>query len=208
MKLLVFGSTGGTGRQLVELALAQGHAVTAFARSPTKLDIKHANLIVAQGDVLDFASVERAMQSQEAVLSALGSRSLKKNTARTEGMRNIIRAMTNVGVRRLICISSIGIGDSWDMLPFLYKYILCPLFMRQGFAEHELQEECARQSGTEWTIVRPATLTNGSHTGVYQHGLLADKPIKFRISRADVADFMLKQLADGTYLRKTPWISY
>ena len=162
-------------------------------RNPAKLDIKHANLTIAQGDVLDFASIERAMPGQDAVLSALGSSGYAKDTARSQGMRNIVRAMETAAMRRLVCISSMGIGDSRDMLPFHYKYILIPLFMRQGFAEHELQEACVRQSGTEWTIVRPAALTNGDRTGVYQHGLVSDKQIKGKISRADVADFLLKQ---------------
>ncbi len=209
MKLLIFGSTGGIGRQLVEQALAQGHAVTAFARHPAKLDLKHANLKVTQGDVMDFAAVERAMQGQEAVLSALGTPALTKNTVRSEGTRNVIRAMEKTGLCRLVCLSSIGIGDSRDMLPFHYKYILVPLLLRQGFAEHELQEDCVKQSRTEWTIVRPGAFTNGDYTGVYRHGLpVSNKAIKAKISRADVADFMLKQLADNTYLHKAPWVSY
>jgi putative NADH-flavin reductase len=210
MKLLIFGSTGGIGRRLVEQALAQGHAVTAFARHPAKLDIEHANLKVAQGDVMDLAAVERAMQGQEAVLSALGTPALTKNTVRSEGTRNVIRAMEKTGVRRLVCLSSIGIGDSRDMLPFHYKYILVPLLLRQGFAEHELQEDCVKQSQTEWTIVRPGAFTNGNRTGVYRHGLPFSngKAIKAKISRADVADFMLQQSTDHTYLHKAPWVSY
>jgi len=208
MKLLIFGSTGGTGHQLVELALARGHAVTAFARNPTKVSIKDPNLKIARGDVTDVASIERAMPGQEAVLSALGSSGRTKDTARSEGMPNIVRAMQAAGVRRLVCLSSMGIGDSRDMLPFLSRYVLVPLFMRQGFAEHELQEACVKRSGTDWTIVRPAALTNGARTGVYRHGLVADQSIKRKISRADVADFMLKQLVENTYLRKSPWISY
>jgi putative NADH-flavin reductase len=209
MKLLVFGSTGSIGRQLVEQALAQGHAVTAFARNPAKLDLKHAQLKLVQGDVLDYAAVERAVQGQEAVLSALGTPALTKNTVRSEGTRNIIRAMEKAGVRRLICLSSIGIGDSQDMLPFHYKYILVPLLLRQGFAEHELEEAWVKQSQTDWTIVRPGAFTNGDRTGAYRHSLTANgKPIKAKISRADVADFVLKQLQDKTYLHQTPWISY
>ncbi|GAB4423712.1 MAG: NAD(P)H-binding protein [Anaerolineae bacterium] len=155
MKLLIFGATGSIGRQLVEQALAQRHAVTAFVRNPAKLDLKHANLKVVQGDVLDYASVERAVPGHETVLSALGTPAMTKNTVRSEGTRNIIRAMEQAGVRRLICLSSIGIGDSRAMLPFHYKYILVPLLLRQGFAEHELEEVWVKQSQTDWTIVRP-----------------------------------------------------
>ncbi|MEW5959611.1 MAG: NAD(P)H-binding protein, partial [Chloroflexota bacterium] len=83
MKLLIFGSTGSIGRQLVEQALAQGHAVTAFARNPAKLDLKHANLTIVQGDVMDFAAVEKAVQSQEAVLCSIGAG--RQGTIRSEG---------------------------------------------------------------------------------------------------------------------------
>jgi putative NADH-flavin reductase len=209
MKLLIFGSTGSIGRQLVEQALAQGHAVTAFTRNPARLNLKQANLKIVQGDVLDYPSVEQAVQGQEAVLSALGTPALTKNTVRSEGTRNIIRAMEQAGVRRLICLSSIGIGDSRRMLPFHYKYILVPLLLRQGFAEHELEEKWVKQSRTDWTIVRPGAFTNGDLTRAYRHSpIVSDKTIKAKISRADVADFVLKQLQDKTYLHQTPWISY
>jgi putative NADH-flavin reductase len=209
MKLLIFGATGSIGRQLVEQALAQGHTVTAFARNPARLDLKHAQLKVVQGDVLDYASVEWAVPGHQAVLSALGTSALTKNTVRSEGTQNIIRAMEKAGVRRLICLSSIGIGDSRDMLPFHYKYILVPFLLRQGFAEHELEEEWVKQSQTDWTIVRPGAFTNGERTDAYRHSLtVAGNSIKAKISRADVTDFMLKQLKDHTYLHQTPWVSY
>src|SRR5262245_34694808 len=205
MKVVIFGSTGGIGRQLVEQALAQGHAVTAVARSPAQLEIKHANLQVVQGDVMNVASVDQAVQGQEAVVLALGTPAITKNTVRSEGTRNIVRAMEKVGVRRLVCLSSLGIGDSRDMLPFHYKYILVPFLLRQGFSEHELQEEFVKQSRTDWIIVRPGAFTNGRRTGLYRHGFaITDKTIKAKISRADVADFMLKQLNNDTYIRKTP----
>ena len=209
MKLVVFGSTGSTGRKIVDLALARGHEVTAFARKPEALGLPHPKLRIAQGDVFDVAAVERAVQGQDAVLSALGTPARTKNTVRSEGTRNIVRAMEKVGVRRLISLSSLGIGDSRPMLPFVYKALVVPFFLRQGFAEHELQEENIRHSNVDWTIVRPGAYTNGALTGDYRHGL-ADKhaTTKAKISRADVADFVLKQLGDSLYLHKAPWLSY
>ena len=112
MKLLIFGSTGSIGRQLVNQALEQGHTVSAFARDATKVDIKHNNLQVAQGDVMDPASVERAVQGHEAVLCSLGAG--RKGTVRSDGTRNIISAMEKMGVRRFICQSTLGVGDSRD----------------------------------------------------------------------------------------------
>ena len=97
MRVVIFGSTGGIGRQHVEQALSRGHAVRAFARHPAQLEIKHANLEVVQGDVMDFALVEQAVQCQEAVVLALGTPALTNNTVRSEGTRNIVRAMEKAG---------------------------------------------------------------------------------------------------------------
>jgi hypothetical protein len=124
-------------------------------------------------------------------------------------VERIWHPMENTGVQRFICLSSMGIGDSKDMLPFLYKYILVPLLLKQGFAEHELQENAVKQSRTKWTIVRPGELSDKKAKGVYRHGLpVIDKTIKGKVSRADVADFVLKQLNNETYLRQAPWVSY
>jgi len=209
MKLTIFGSTGGTGRQIVAQALEQGHDVTAFARSPEKLDQKHEKLKVVQGNVLDFASLERAIQGQDVVLCTLGLPPMDKSNLRANGTKNIIRAMEKTGVKRFICQSSAGVGDSSDTLPFLMKYLIVPFMLRRSFADHEIQENYIKESQLDWIIVRPAALTDGEHTGSYQHGYTADnKTVTNKISRADTADFMLKQLADNSYLHKMPCISY
>ncbi len=209
MKLLIFGSTGGTGRLLVEQALALGHAVTAFARDPSKLDVGHTSFEVVRGDVMDFASVEGAVRGQEAVLSALGAPASRRDAVRSDGTRNVIRAMEGSGVRRFVCMTTLGMGDSREILPFRYKYVIVPLILRHAFADSEIQEDRIRRSHLDWTIVRPATLTNGDRTGAYRHGFAAnEKGLKIKVSRADVADFMLEQLTDDTYLRKTPGVSY
>ena len=208
MKLLIFGASGSVGRKLIKQALDEGHKVTAFVRNPEKLGIKHANLQILQGDVMDSASVERALQGQEAVLAALGSPPLKNANVRSEGTRQIVRAMEKIGVRRLVSLSTLGAGDSWNMLPLKYK-ILFSTLLRKAFAAHEVQENYINESQLDWTIVRPGEFTDGERTGEYRHGFpITDKTIKAKISRADVADFMLKQLTEDTYLRKTPGISY
>lgn len=212
MKLLIFGASGGTGRHLVEQALARGHQVTAFVREITKVGIKHMNLTIVQGDALDQAAVERAVPGHDAVLSTLGAPALKTGTIRSEGTRNIVRAMERAGIRRLISQASLGYGDSrkvLDRTPFYFKYLIVPFILRQGFADHQRQEEEIKRSHLDWTIVRPGNLTDGDHTGVYRHGFAAtDNAITVAISRADVADFMLRQLTDDTYLRQTPGLSY
>lgn len=209
MKLVIFGSTGGTGRQLVAQALEQGHTVTALARDPKKLTQQHERLQVVKGNVLDFAIVEQVLQEQDAVLCALGMPASNKDYLRASGTKNIIHAMEKVGIKQLICQSAFGCGDSQPLLPFHYKYIIIPLFLRHVYADHEMQEKYIKASQLDWVIVRPPELTDGKHTGRYWHGATTvNKSITYKISRADVADFMLKQLIDDTYLRKTPSVSY
>jgi putative NADH-flavin reductase len=165
MKLLIFGSTGGTGRELLKQALEQGHSVTACARNPAKIvDIKHATLQVVRGDVLDPAVVESAVEGQEAVLSTIGA-GAERTILREDGTRNIVEAMKKTGVQRLICQSSLGVGDSRANLPFFTKYIIVSLFLRHAFADHERQEAVVKQSSLDWTIVRPPHLTDGPRTG-------------------------------------------
>ena len=209
MNLIIFGPTGGTGRQLVAQALEQGHTVTGFARRPEKFAQQHEKLQIIKGDVLDFSSVERALQGQDAVLCTLGAPATNKKMLRANGTKNIIHAMKKTAIRRLICQSALGCGDSWHLLPFHYKYLIAPVLLRYVYADHECQENYIKESPIDWTIVRPATLTNGKHTGCYRQDFGAtDQSITFKISRADVADFMLKHLTDDTCLHKTPSLSY
>lgn len=209
MKVLVVGSTGGTGLELVEQALEEGHQVTAFARRPEALRIRHDNLAVNQGDILDEAAVEGAVRGQDAVLCALGVRKLGANTILSDGTRNLIRAMERRGVRRLVVESSLGVGDSRGQLGGWYNWIMVPLFLKQVFEEKERQETLVRASALEWVIVRPAVLTHGPRTGKYRAGFAAnDGRIRRRISRADTAEFMLKQVTDNAFLRQAPGVSY
>ncbi|HUI41244.1 MAG TPA: SDR family oxidoreductase [Terriglobia bacterium] len=209
MKLLVVGPTGGTGLELVEQALEDGHQVTALARRPEALKIRHANLSVQQGDILDRAAVETAVRGQEAALSALGVRRVAKNTILSDGTRILIESMKKLGVKRLIVESSLGVGDSRGQLGGWYNWFMVPVFLKGVFAEKETQEALVRASSLDWVIVRPAILTNGPRTGRYRAGFTSnDGRIQRRISRADTAEFMLKQLTDNAYLRQTPGLSY
>lgn len=207
MQLLIFGATGSVGRQVVDQALEQGHQITAFARNPEKLDIQHPHLKFFQGDVMDATAVEQAVQGQEAVLCSIGAG--RNGVIRSEGTRNIIKAMEKTGVERFVCQSTIGVGDSRGNLDFFWKYIMFGLLLRPAYADHVFQEAFVRQSRLDWTIVRPAAFTDEGRTGAYQHGFPGnERGITLKISRADVADFMLKQLSDDTYLHQTPGLSY
>ena len=206
MKLLIFGATGGTGRELVKQAIAQDHTVTGFSRHADDLKEPFPNVQAISGDVADMAAVEQAVQGQDAVLSTLGSSSLKRSPALTQGVENIVKAMEQHNVRRLVYQSSLGVGDSRKRVGFLIRYIIIPLVLRNAIADHEDKESIIRSSNLDWVIVRPAGLRDEPLTGDYRTG--EDIEFGARISRADVADFMLKQVSDDAYLNQTPGISY
>lgn len=133
----------------------------------------------------------------------------RKKTTLSDGTRNIVQAMQKHGVKRFVCETSLGIGDSKGRLGFFYTFLLIPLLLRNVFADKEVQERIIQVSLLDWVIVRPAALTNGPRKGVHQVGMtIGHWFFTAKISRADVADFMLKQLTDDTYLRKTPGVSY
>ena len=211
VRVLIIGATGGTGRQLVRHALEQGHEVTAFVRNPQRLKMEHANLRIVQGDVLDYASVDAAMKGQNAVLCALGHKRLfGPTTILSRGTANIMRAMKNCGVPRLICESSLGVGDAVGRLGLPATLLFLPLILPFYFWDRLRQEALIADSiDIDWVIVRPATLTNGPARGDYRHGFTVGSHIWLsRVSRADVADFMLKQLNDDTYAGTAPGICY
>ncbi len=194
---------------MVRLGLDYGHTVTAFARDSAKLaDMRSDQLRVVQGDVLDPSKVLEGVAGQEAVLSAIGA-GRARTRLREYGTSNIIDAMEKAGVRRLVSLSSLGIGDSRSNLPFVLRYVIFPTLLRHTMADHERQERVVRQSNLDWTIVRPSYLTDGPLTGTYLHGFsVTERNLKGRIARADVADFMLKQLEDNRYVHETPGLSY
>lgn len=207
MKIIVFGSTGSIGTHLIKQALEAGHIVTAFARDPAKLPIRHPNLSITKGDIMDATSVQKAVKGHDAVLCAIGAG--RKGTVRSQGTQHIIQAMEQSGVKRLVCETTLGAGDSRGNLNFVWKYIMFGLLLREAYKDHEMQETYIMRSSLDWTIVRPAAFTDGPHTGIYQHGFSPTaKNITLKISRADVADFMLRQLNENQYLRKTPGLSY
>ena len=209
MKLVIFGATGTVGTQVVQQALEQGHTVKAFVRNLAKLDIQHPNLSFAQGDVMNATAVEQAIRGQDAVICVLGSGKQLKSTIRSEGTQQIIQAMEKLGVRRLICQSTLGTGDTWSNLDFYWKYVMFGFILRQVFADHERQEALVRNSSLDWTIIRPSAFTDGPRTGRYRHNFPStDRNITLQISRADVADFILKQLSDQSSLYQAPSLSY
>jgi putative NADH-flavin reductase len=207
MKVLIIGATGATGRVLMREALEQGHEVTALARNPSALAPEDHRPRVLQGNALDASEVEAAVAGQDAVLSALGTRSTRPTTLFSQSTHNLISAMNKHGVRRLVCITGIGAGESKGHVGFLYDRIMLPFVVKNIYEDKNRQEEAIKQSDLEWVIVRPARLTDEAAKGEYRVYLGGSYTAK-TISRADVAAFMLAQLTDETYVHKMPVISY
>jgi putative NADH-flavin reductase len=206
MKLAIFGATGKTGIELVKQALDQGHAVTAFVRDSARLTIEDENLTIVTGDVFDPASVTQAVQGQDAVICALGAGSeLKKTTVRTTGTINIISGMQKKNIKRLMVVTAMGVGESWDTLSPLNKFFFATL-LKSSRADHETQEAAVKESGLDWTIVRPSGLTDTPRTGVYEVGVNIPA-ITSKIARADVADLILKELEQDSLIGKTVTIT-
>ena len=207
MKLVIFGATGSVGRHLVGQALAAGHQVSAFARSPQKLDMDHPNLTLVAGDVMDREAVSAAVMASDAVLVTLGSKKLT-GFLRSRGTLHIVEAMQKHGVKRLVCQTTLGIGDSYGNLDFFWKYVMFGTILRAVFKDHGVQEGIVQQSGLDWVIVRPAAFTDGAAQGLYKHGFGANEAnLSLKISRADIANFMLGQISDDRYLHQTPGLS-
>ena len=206
MKLLVFGATGGTGRQCVDQALAQGHQVTAFVRQPAALAVQHPDLTIIQGDITDQDVVQRAIPGHDVVISALGTRG--GPAVLPEGTRNILEAMASHGVRRSLWVSSFGAGDSLKQMGWLSQTLIVKGFLRQAIQEKNAQEQIILASGGDWIIARPGGLTDGPATGTYRVTGPGDKVGRPSISRADVADFMLKNLTDDRYVRRAVGLTY
>lgn len=205
MKIAIFGATGGTGVELVKQALERGHSVTALVRNPAQLADKSDGLTVTTGDIHDLASVERSIQGQDAVICALGAGPFKKTMIRTEGTVNIIGVMKKNNVRRLFVVSLMGIGESWNNLS-MFKKFLFPILMKSPREDHEAQEAAVKESGLDWTIIRPSFLVNTPRTGVYSVG--ENIPAKTsQIPRADVADLILNDLEKRALVHKAVTIT-
>lgn len=203
MRIALFGATGGTGMQVLEQALASGHTIRALARDPGKLEPREG-LTVVQGDVLDQGATDACLEGTDAVICVLGTKP-GNEPVEAAGTERILAAMDKHGIKRLIAVSSMGVGDSIDQINFAFRVIMNLTLKRIMQAKAE-QERLIMVSDTDWTIVRPGGLTDGPRTDTYQAG--TDKSIKAtRVSRADVADFVLKQLADDTYVRQAPAVS-
>ena len=208
MNLLILGPTGGTGQQLVKQALEQNHNVTALARTPEKLIIKHARLTVIEGDVLDEPLLNNILKDKDAILSALGvTKTLRAHGLVTKAVESLVKLMNIHSVRRLILVSAFGVGESFEQANPIQKFIFrVPLGSR--YKDKTASEEILKKSDLDWTVIYPVLLTNGPHTRHYRVGEKMEMKGMPTISRADVADFALRELNDNRFVRRFPIIMY
>ena len=209
MKVLVIASSRRIRRQLIEQAHVEGHEVTALEGKLPRFRWRRPKYRVVEGDVLKERSLAPAVAGQDAVLCWLTQKATRQPTTYLwEGTANLIRTMERQGVRRLICISACGAGDSRGHCGFFYDKIIQPLFLKQVFEDRDRQEELIRGTQLDWVIVRPARLSNGKSRGQYM--VLTDLR-NFRARRialVDAVEFALKQLSNNFYIFQAPVVTY
>lgn len=208
MKITIFGSTGRTGIMVVEEALKAGYSVAAFARDPEKLGIEHARLIKCQGELLDSDAVAGAIHGAGAVISTLGPTSNRPELTVSRGLPIILAGMQRHGVRRLVVTAGAGIGDAEDA-PTVFSRLMDALvrtLARNVYEDMLRMAEQVRASELDWTIVRTPMLTGQPKTGQVKVAWVG-KGMRPRLTRADLAAFLVSQVEDQTYLRRSPAVS-
>lgn len=205
--MLVLGASGATGRLLVCDASRRGHNVRALARDPSKLNGRRERVSVVTGDVLDPVAVDAAVAGQDAVVWAISARGAGSRRTRRDlcsrGTANVLASMHVRRVRRLLAISSWGVGESRRRVPPFFRYLVLPLALGGELADKERQEALIRRSELEWTIIRPSRLSKRPRTGAYQATHSLRFSARSSIARADLVDFLLAELSDGSFVHST-----
>ena len=209
--VLIIGASKGVGLASVQAALKAGHSVRALARSATTIRVDHPKLEKVDGDARDQDTIEQALAGMEAVIQTLGvipapSLIVFGTQLFSRATRVLVDAMEDRPVKRLICVTGFGAGDSRGYGGLLYNAALS-LFLSQVYADKDVQERIIRRSRLDWTIVRPTILTDGPRTGNYRVLVNPRDWTSGFISRADVADFLVKQIDDKSLLRRTPTVT-
>jgi putative NADH-flavin reductase len=208
MRIVVLGASGGVGRLVVDEALKRRHEVTALARTPEKLGDLATRIAVVQGDALDARAIESAASGQDAVIYALGAGNVRQTTLFSDSTRILLTAMQRYGLRRLICVTGVGAGETKGHGGFLYDRILYPLFTKGIYADKDKQETLIRDSQTAWTIVRPAPFRHKKPPGILQVVTDVDDVTLRRISRLEVAEFLVEELEQNRYVRQSVFIGH
>src|SRR5436305_11729259 len=221
MKLTIFAATGGIGRRILDQAVAAGHEVTAVVRDPAKVP-HNVRTFTADLSAPDPAVLESAVAGADAVLSGLGPRSRAEAGVTAAGTRAIVEAMRATGVRRIVVVSAAPVGtvaspgrpnpprhDPGD--GFFMRHLLSPLIkavLRKHYADLARMEDVLRASGLDWTVIRPPRLTDEALTGTYRTANGQNLRRGVVISRADVAQLMLRVLEQPQTIRQAIGIAY
>jgi uncharacterized protein YbjT (DUF2867 family) len=205
MKLTVFGASSPTGKLVVEKALQAGHEVTAFVRDASRLALAHEKLRVVSGDALNAADVEQAVKGSQAVVSTLGPKG-KPMVMAAESTKHIVGAMKKHDVRRIVVVSVAGVAVPQDKRGFNLISALIKVLLRSVFVDRENQIAVLEASGVEWVAARVPRLTNDPETGSVRAFFGNPSPSQ-KITRADVAGFLLEQLTSDQWLGQAPIIS-
>ena len=209
MKIVVFGASRGVGLQVVKQALEMGHSMTAFVRSPEKFSVTHTNLTIFKGDSMDAVAVAEAIAGQDAVVSTLApTRPPVPNLMETSA-KNIVAGMQKHGVRRLVSTTGAGVRQPEDEPKFVDRLIvfLLNLLAKDVALDSAENVRVIQASDLDWTIVRFPRLMDGEHTRTYRVGYVS-KESSTQLSRADAADFVLRELVEKKWLRRLPSVSY
>jgi uncharacterized protein YbjT (DUF2867 family) len=208
-KVLIIGASHGIGLETVRAALRAGHSVRALARSAATIPVQDANLEKVSGNALDPDAIRNALRDIDVVIQTLGVDFTPQlifagTTLFSDSTRILVDAMKAAGVKRLITVTGLGAGDSRGHGGLLYDAIVFPLLLKRVYDDKDVQEWIVRASGLDWTIVRPGLLRDAPATGRYR---VLTTPSDWRfgaISRADVADFLVRQVDDRTLIGTTP----
>jgi putative NADH-flavin reductase len=208
--VLIIGASKGIGLETSRQALKAGHRVRALARSAAGIALSDANLEKVRGDALNRQDVEAALRGMDSVIQALGVRvadMLRPIHLFSDATRILVSAMEGQGVKRLICVTGFGAGDSRASISCLQR-VPFRLLLGRAYDDKSVQERIIKESSLHWTIVRPGVLTNGGRTGRYKTLVEASQWRNGIISRADVADFLVRQIEDPVYVGKAPVLVY
>ncbi|MDD4645703.1 MAG: NAD(P)H-binding protein [Bacteroidales bacterium] len=207
MKLVIFGASGQTGKLLVQQALDRGHEVIAYVRREGAITLEHPKLKVMTGQLYDQIKLHEAIAGADVCFSTLGVASISKRSLEfTVGIDQIVEVMEEEGVKRLIYMSSLGAGESRFLMGPVIRFIVAGFLLRIPLADHNENEKRISQSNLEWTVVRPASLTNGVKLDKVRWGSDFIKlKGNVKIPRANVAEILLNQAESRDYIRKAIW---
>ncbi|MFM7092860.1 MAG: NAD(P)-dependent oxidoreductase [Bacteroidota bacterium] len=212
MKVIIFGATGFSGQGILAEALKQGHEVTTLVRDASKIPIKHQNLTIVEGNVLDPQTVASVLHHQEAVIQCLGVGGKgdgKLSTFISDATKIIVDEMQMQKIKRLIAMSNVGAGNSIAFQPWFFTKIILPYFMKWLkviIEDKNRMEPIIMNSNLDWTIVRCPNIVDKPAKGTC-NATLDSKGLKLSITLSDLSKFMVEQLKQTAYIKQAPSVS-